>query len=244
MAPCRRRSCRLLAIAGAHDRDPRSLPVTLGDRASGRALRVAVAADPPAGATHPEIVAAISKAADALSNAGAQVEEAIPASFARAIHLWGVILSEEVRAQRALQEMVLGEDGRKFIAYGEDVFPLIDTAALMIALAGRNEIDREWHHFITQYDVLMMPTWTQPPFELGADVVSLAAAMGVLEMLRPVLPANLLGVPAAVVPGGRADGMPVGAQIIGSRFAGLTCLNAAQKLETLFGTITPIDPKR
>ena len=234
----------LMAIAGAHDRDPRSLPVTLGDRTAGRALRVAVAADPPAGATYPEIVAAISGAADALSDSGAQVEEAIPASFARAIHLWGVILSEEVRAQRPLLELVLGEGGKKFISYADDVFPPIDTAALMIAFAERNAIDRDWHHFLTQYDVLLMPTWTQPPFEIGADVVSLAAAFGVLEMLRPVLPANLLGLPAAVVPVGMADGMPVGAQIIGRRFADLTCLNAAQQLETAFGTITPIDPVR
>ncbi len=234
----------LLAIAGAHDRDPRSLPVTLSDRAEGRSLRVAVAANPPAGATHPEIVAAISNAADALSNAGAEVTEAVPPSFARAVHLWGVILSEEIRAQRPLLDLVLGEDGKKFLSYSEDVYPPIDVSALMVAFSERNAIDREWHDFLTQYDVLLMPTWTQPPFELGADIVSLAAAKGVVEMLRPVLPANLLGLPAAVVPVGMADGLPVGAQLVGRRFADLTCLNAAQQLETLFGTITPIDPVR
>jgi len=232
----------LLAIAGAHDRDPRSLPVTLSDRTQGRPLRVAVAANPPAGATHPEIATAISKAADALSHAGAEVTEAVPASFARAVHLWGVILTSEIGAQRALLEMVLGDDGKKFLSYGDDVFPPIDTTALMVAFSERNAIDREWHDFLTQYDVLLMPTWTQPPFELGADIVSLEAAKGVLEMLRPVLPANLLGLPAAVVPVGMADGMPVGAQLVGRRFSDLTCLNAAQQLEDLFGTITPIDP--
>ena len=61
-------------------------------------------------------------------------------------------------------------------------------------------------------------------------------------MLRPVLPANLLGLPAAVVPVGMADGMPVGAQLVGRRFADLTCLSAAEQLEMLFGTMTPIDP--
>lgn len=234
----------LLAIAGAHDRDPRSLPITLSDRASGRALRVAVAADPPGGSTHPEVAAAINAAADALSNAGAQVTEAVPASFARAIHVWGSILTEEVRSQRALLDLVMGDDGKKFLSYADDVFPPIDASTLMLMFTERNTIDREWHHFLTMYDVLLMPTWAQPPFELGADIVSLEAAQGVLEMLRPVLPANLLGLPAAVVPVGMADGTPVGAQLVGRRFADLTCLNAAEQLESLFGTITPIDPVR
>ncbi len=232
----------LLAIAGAHDRDPRSLPVTLTDRAHGRSLRVAVAAAPPGGTTHPEVAAAITKAADALSNSGAQVTEAIPASFARAAQLWGTILTAEIGAQRPLLDMVLGEPGKKFLSYSDDVFPPIDRAALMLAFSERNAIDRGWHAFLTDYDVLLMPTWAQPPFELGADIVSLAAATGVLEMLRPVLPANLLGLPAAVVPVGMADGMPVGAQLVGRRFADLTCLNAAELLENLFGTMTPIDP--
>ena len=239
----------LLAIAGAHDRDPRALPVTLIDRTvtegtGGRALRIAVAADPPGGSTHPEVAAAISNAADALSNAGAQVTAAVPTSFARSVHLWGMILTEEIRAQRALLDLVMGEDGKKFLSYADDVFPPIDTSTLMLAFTERNAIDREWHQFLTKFDVLLMPTWTQPPFELGADIVSLEAARGVLEMLRPVLPANLLGLPAAVVPVGMADGLPVGAQLVGRRFADLTCLNAAQQLETLFGTITPIDPVR
>ncbi|HRB03501.1 MAG TPA: amidase family protein [Ilumatobacteraceae bacterium] len=112
----------------------------------------------------------------------------------------------------------------------------------MLAFGERNAVDREWYDFLTDYDVLLMPTWTQPPFELGADVVSVEAAQGVLEQIRAVLPANLLGLPAAVVPVGMAGGMPVGAQLIGRRFSDLTCLNAAEVLEQAFGTITPIDP--
>ena len=77
--------------------------------------------NPPAGETHPEIVAAISRAADALSNAGAQVTEAVPASFERAVHLWGVILTAEIVAQRPLLDLVLGEDGKKFLSYSDDV---------------------------------------------------------------------------------------------------------------------------
>ncbi len=234
----------LLTIAGAHDRDPRAVPVVLADRAEGRALRVAVCAAPPAGSTHAGVAAAIQGAADAFSNAGAHVTEAVPASFARAVELWGLILNEELRVQRPLLEMVMGEDGKRFLGFADEVYPAIDVATLMLAFGERNAVDREWHDFLTEYDVLLMPTWTQPPFELGADVVSVDAAQGVLEQIRPVLPANLLGLPAAIVPVGMADGLPVGAQLIGRRFADLTCLNAAEMLEQAFGTITPIDPIR
>ena len=79
---------------------------------------------------------------------------------------------------------------------------------------------------------------------LGADIVSLEATRATLEMLRPVLPANLLGLPAAVVPVGMADDTPVGAQLVARRFADLTCLAVAETLEQAFGVITPIDPRR
>ncbi|MBI4883885.1 MAG: indole acetimide hydrolase [Actinobacteria bacterium] len=234
----------LLVIAGEHDRDPRSLPVNLSDRTAGRPLRVAVAADPPAGDNHAEVVSAITNAADAWSNAGAEVTEAIPASFGRAAELWRLIMIAEIRANRPLLDLVMGDAGKKFLSYADEIVPPFDTSTLMLGFTERNAVDREWQQFLTQYDVLLLPTWTQPPFELGADIVSAQAALGVLEMLRPVLPANLLGLPSAIVPVGMADGMPVGAQLVGRRFADLTCLAAAEQLEELFGAITPIDPIR
>ena len=234
----------LLAIAGAHDRDPRAVPVVLADRAQGRALRVAVCAAPPAGSTHAEVAAAIQAAGDAFSNAGGHVTEVVPASFQRAVELWGLILNEELRVQRPLLEMVMGDDGKRFLGFADEVYPPIDVATLMLAFGERNAVDREWHEFLTEYDVLLMPTWTQPPFELGADIVSVEDAQGVLEQLRAALPANLLGLPSAIVPVGMAGGLPVGAQLVGRRFADLTTLAAAEVLEQASGTITPIDPVR
>jgi amidase len=118
----------------------------------------------------------------------------------------------------------------------------VDTSTLMMGFAERNAVDSEWHTFLTEHDVLLMPTWAHPPFELGADVASFEGAQATLDTMRPVLPANLLGLPAAVVPVGLADGLPVGAQLVGRRFADLTCLAAAEVLEQAFGRITPIDP--
>lgn len=234
----------LLAIAGPHERDPRALPVTLVDRAAGRPVRVAVGADPPGGGTHPQVAAAIRSAADALAAAGAQVVEAVPATFERAVELWVTILGADLAAQRPLLEMVMGPDAMRFIDNAEELFPTVSVEGLMAALMERNRVDLDWFGFLGDHDVLLLPTWAQPPFPLGADIVSLEATRATLEMLRPVLPANLLGLPAAVVPVGMADGTPVGAQLVARRFADLTCLAVAETLERAFGVITPIDPRR
>ncbi len=67
--------------------------------------------------------------------------------------------------------------------------------------------------------------------------------MKVVETFRFVLPANVLGLPAACVPTGVANGLPTGAQIIGTLFREDTCLDAAEVVERAVGVLTPIDPR-
>ena len=64
--------------------------------------------------------------------------------------------------------------------------------------------------------MLLSPVWSQPAFPLDFDIASLDGAIATLELMRPVLPANLLGTPAAVVPAGMAEGLPVGVQVMGA----------------------------
>lgn len=234
----------LLAIAGADDRDVRSIPVTLTDRlAEGGRLRVAVLPDPPGGDTHGEISGAIVRAADALSDLGADVTYATPPSYEQAVELWTRLLVEEIHWQRPLAGMIMGEAGLQFLDYALELYPQTDTATYLPLHAARNGIGQAWHEFLTEYHVLLSPTWAQPAFELGHDVSSLDAAAGVLQQIRPVVPMNLLGIPAAVVPVGMADGLPVGAQVVGRRFADLTCLAVAEMIEQALGVLTPIDPR-
>ena len=234
----------LLAIAGADDRDVRSIPVTLTDRlAEGGRLRVAVLPDPPGGDTHGEISGAIVRAAYALSDLGADVTYATPPSYEQAVELWTRLLVEEIHWQRPLAGMIMGEAGLQFLDYALELYPQTDTATYLPLHAARNGIGQAWHEFLTEYHVLLSPTWAQPAFELGHDVSSLDAAAGVLQQIRPVVPMNLLGIPAAVVPVGMADGLPVGAQVVGRRFADLTCLAVAEMIEQALGVLTPIDPR-
>jgi len=69
-------------------------------------------------------------------------------------------------------------------------------------------------------------------------------AAATIEMLRPVVPANLLGLPSACVPAGRdsATGLPIGVLLTGQRFREDLCLDAAEVIEARCGLVTPIDP--
>ena len=233
----------LEVIAGFHHRDPRSVPLHLVDHTEGRPLKVALMAEPPAGSTHPEVAASVRRAADALAAAGHTVVEAEPTDFARTLDLWRILLGAELRAQMPLLQMVLGEAGQRLLSFGLDQFQQVDLDQMMVAMTDRNRILREWNDFLTDHDVLLLPTWTQPPFELGFDASSRENSDAVFESMRPVMPGNLLGLPAAVVPAGMADGTPTGVQIMGRRFADLTTLRAAAEIEHALGVITPIDPR-
>ena len=232
----------LLAVAGAHVRDPLALPVELAEPAPGAALRVALVAEPPGCSTDRRIAAAIRSTADTLVAAGHIVEEVAPTTYERTGDVWGGLLMSDLRALRPLLDEVMGEGGRTFLDFGMSGTPEFDAAGLVELHLERNAIDLEWHAFLTEWDVLLSPTWPQPAFAHDADIATVEGALGAIERLRPVVPANLLGLPAAVVPCAVVDGLPVGAQFTARRFADLTALAAAQAVEQAVGPLTPIDP--
>lgn len=234
----------LLAIAGAHPRDVHSLPVTLADHTVGRPWRVAVLADPPGGDTATSIAAAVREVGDLLGARGAEIVHVEPPMYVRAIELWMAVLAEDIRWQQPLADLVMGEGGRRFISFALDYSPALSTGEFLPLLAERHAIEMAWHAFFAEFDVLISPTWAQPAFPIGHDITSLDAALEVLATIRPVLPMNLLGLPAAVVPVGLADGLPIGVQVTGRRFADLTCLAVAEAIEAAVGVLTPIDPRR
>lgn len=233
----------LLTVAGRHPRDPSSVPARLELRDGGtRPWRVAVLPEPPGGSTLQGIADVVRGAADVLADAGHHVVEAIPPAYERCLELWRLILSADLRLQRPLLDLVMGDDARAFLDATDAATPPIDLAAWADHLTERVGLARSWSAWFTDVDVLLCPTWTQPPFVARADVTSPEGALATLELMRPVLPANLLSLPAVVVPAGFAEGLPVGVQLVGDRFDDLTCLAVAEIIEQHVGVITPIDP--
>jgi amidase len=82
------------------------------------------------------------------------------------------------------------------------------------------------------------------PYEVGFDAASPAGAAATIEMARPVLPANLLGLPSVCVPADRdkPTGLPIGVLLTGANFREDLCLDAAEAIEYRLGLDTPIDP--
>ncbi len=231
----------LTALAGWSPRDPRSVPAILTDLAEGERVRIALMPEPPGGDTHPEIAAAVRRAGDVLADAGHDVVEATPPGYEETLELWAMLLLGDITVTKPLLELVLSADAVSILDSLIAQYPA-PTIESSIELQGhRFGAIRAWSAFFTDHPVLISPTWAQPAFEHGGDLGEHVAPV-VRDTLRPVLPANLLGVPAAVVPCGFAAGLPVGVQVIGDRFTDLRCLAIAEQIEQSVGVVTPIDP--
>jgi amidase len=228
-------------VAGMSLRDPESVPVPLDvERPASR--RVAVVADPPGGDTHPEVAAAVRRAADALADAGYDVVEAVPPMYEESLDVWGRWLFADIRAQEELLRAVMGQDAMRFLDHIDPLYPPLDAAGLVAALVQRRQIHRAWSAFLDEHPLILSPIWAQPPFPHSWDVESQENAAATMRLLRPVMPANLLGLPAAAVPAGQAGGLPCGVQVMAERFQDLLTLAAAEAIESALGVATPIDP--
>lgn len=231
-----------IAVAGSHVRDPLSVPARLADLAPGQRVRVAVLAEPPGGSTHAGIAAVIRSAGRVLESLGHEVVEATPPNYGRVVQMWSRLLSVDLRNQLPLLEVVMGEGGRKFLAAGIDTFPDLSLPEVLADLTERQALQRQWAAWFDQFDALLCPVWTQPAFAAGYDIDSPETSAAVLELLRPVMPGNYLGLPGVVVPAGLAAGLPVGVQVMGPMFSDLRCLTLAEQIDQVLGLQTPIEP--
>ena len=230
-------------VAGAHPRDPVSVPARLTDLGANEKLTIAVMAEPPGGSTHPGVAAVVRAAADALAKAGHRIFEVTPPEFELACLTWGAQMNGELTPNLPILESVMGEGGQNFLKLTQLSMPSVGLTELLAAQMQRNGLGRKWGLWFEEYPILLSPTWTQPAFVADADIADAAGAAATVELMRPVLPPNLLGLPAVVVPAGMADDLPVGVQVIGARYTDLRCLAIAEQIETACGIRTPINPK-
>jgi amidase len=235
----------LKVLSGAHPRDPWSLdPPAPAPKASGP-IRIAVVAEPPGAPTDPAVSAAVRRAADALAEAGYDVVDACPPRYADAVSVWDRFLMGDLALGFPDMMAVMGADGRAFLeAANAATPPLADPHDLSRLMVARDGIGRAWSLFMAEHPLVLSPTWTTLPFAHGFDVAGPGAATAVLELMRPVVPANLLGLPSACVPAGLdpASGLPVGVLLTGRRMRDDECLDAAEAVEAKLGLETPIDP--
>jgi amidase len=237
----------LQVLMGAHPRDPWSIDAPFEGPILARPIRVAVLPEPPGGGTDPKVAAAVRRAAQALVDAGYVVEETCPPRYDDAIGCWRRLIMGDFGSVLALLSPMMGADAMAFLNnFNQDIPPLADVAAWSQLMADRDGIARGWSTFMADRPLLLSPTWTQLPFEHGFDSATPAGSAVTKELMRPVVPANLLGLPSACVPAGRDEetGLPIGVLITGRRLREDLCLEAAEAIEARLGVATPIDPVR
>lgn len=232
-------------IAGADPRDPWSITAPLEGAPLPRPIRVAMVPSPPGGSCDPVVAQAVRRAGAALAAAGYEVVETCPPRYEEAVAAWARLIIGDFSVLLPQLLPLLGAGGRAYVeAAAGSVPPLGSAAALSELMLLRDGIARAWSRFLAEYPLILTPTWTQLPFEHGFDAATPQGSAATMELTRPVVPANLLGLPSACVPASRdaASGLPIGVLLTGNRFREDTCLDAAEIVESACGFSTPIDP--
>jgi len=225
-------------MAGPDDRDPLSLP---GGRVAFRrelkkgirGLKIAWSLDIGYAVVDERVKAAVESAVKAFAELGAKLEIASP-DFPPMHDAFQLIFAAGCAGSIGdrLEEWKDRLD-RGLVRLTE--IGLKASAADYIRATNRSHILWEkMQAFFEKYDLLLTPTLSVPPFPVGIDWPREVAGQKVhpLNYLAFTYPFNLTGQPAASVPcGWTDDGLPIGLQIVGKRFADVTVLRAAAAFE-------------
>ncbi len=227
----------LQVIAGPDERDLGSLPPDHADYLDAcvqelRGLRIAWSPDLGHAPVDPEVARICATAAGVFTELGCTVEQADPgfADLARPLQvLWASGLAHALRS--ALPEWADQMDqGLVEMIRAAAAFTAADYTA---ALAQRIALWDTMRRFYERYDLLITPTMPTTAFAPGPTPLEVAGrAIYGFGYTPFTFPFNLTGQPAITVPCGfAADGLPVGVQIVGPRFADALVLRAAAAFE-------------
>ncbi|RSS61174.1 amidase [Streptomyces sp. WAC06614] len=230
-------------LAGADPRDPRAVPVPAFGPPPTGPVRVAVVTDPGGHGVHPTVAAAVATAADALRDAGYDVQEVADVPrLDEALEAYGKITVTEFAPSWPAVRTLLGEGGDRYIAWAMERTPPADRDELLKLMGTWLNIRRSWAEFLDAHPLLLGPVFTEPPVEPGLESRDRAGRDRVASGMRLCTATSFVGVPAVAVPTGTSGGLPCGVQIVGRAYREDLCLDAAGAVEDRLGVLTPLDP--
>ena len=243
------------AMAGPHLRDPFSLPdegidYMAATRRSIEGMRVAYSPDFGIFPVEERVLSVVGEAVRAFEEAGARVEE-VDVGFRRDQRELSELWMREVGVRSAEIVANLKDAGVADLLgeHREDLTPefagLLEKGWGMGAVeyrrdeVVRTEVFDAIQDLFEEYDLLVTPTLAVPPFDNADDGNTVGPSQVNGEAVDPLLgwcltyPINYTGHPAASVPAGFTEGLPVGMQIIGRRFADAEVLAASAAFERM-----------
>lgn len=201
-----------------------------------RGLRIAWSPDLGYAVVDPEVAERAAAAARRFADLGCVVEEASPA------------LEDPARTVQVLFCGGIAAAVAPFLTQWRDKLDptVVKMAEYGLKLSASQYVQAGLHRhalwdvlrrFFERYDLLLTPTTAARPFPAGDERPGQIAGRPLAHPIAWIAftyPFNLTGQPAASVPCGFTDdGLPVGLQIIGRRFADATVLRAAAAYEAI-----------
>src|SRR5258708_23757789 len=233
-------------IAGYDYADPASSPVPVEPFACQQKqnLRIGYYVDDGFSAPTQETRNAVQQAAQALGDAGHQVEPYVPEVLDRARELWSVLFIE--CSASLLRLMIRGREHeistnlREFLAMAAECPPLT-AERLLHTLLERDELRLRLQTSMETLPILLAPVCTSPAFR-HEDVGWGPGHPGdYLRTMHYCQHYNLLDNPGAVVPVGKSpEGLPIGVQVIWRPYREDEVLAVAAQLQERFGSNLPL----
>jgi amidase len=207
--------------------------------------RAALCLQPDGLETVSEVKAAVADAGKRLERAGWVVEEIATPPLREAADLQTKLwLGDNYEAQLEAAERE-GDPGALACLRGNrsKVVPF-DAAAFSKALTRRATLAREWLLFLENYSVVVMPVSAELPFPDGLDMRDEASFARVWRAQLPQIAIPFLGLPGLTVSTGLVGRIPVGVQVVATRFREDLCLLAGEAIEAAGTPAAPVDPVR
>ncbi|GAB4443387.1 MAG: amidase [Anaerolineae bacterium] len=227
-------SLMLPIIAGADGRDPRVVPMPLGDPSQVNLKNLKVAFYTENGIVPPtsETAGAVKAAAQVLAEAGLTVVEDRPPCLEQSTELFLALLSADGGAGMDMALQMAGTQQVHPALQGllESMRPHALSAAEFMGLWYRWDMWRSvLLSFMERYDVILSPVCAYPAMPHGTTGQHLAAFSYVQTY-------SLTASPAVVVRAGVSpEGVPIGVQIVPRHWREDVALAVAQQIETALG---------
>jgi amidase len=232
----------LAAMSGFDARDPWWVPAPL--EGSPKPKRAALCLNPDGLNPVPEVKAAVADAGKRLERAGWTVEEIATTPPLREAVDWQtkLWLGDNYEAQLEAAERE-GDPGALACLRGNKakVHPF-DAAAFSRALTRRATLAREWLEFLEKYAVVVMPVSGELPFPDQLDRKDDASFARVWHAQMPQIAIPFLGLPGLTVSTGLVGRIPVGVQVVSTRYREDLCLAAGEAIEAGGTPSAAIDP--